>query len=204
MTTAEFGEKTLKFSSALRRWLYDKFLSPRMPPFLFFLDFAVYPPIIIVFLYFGFSTHPFINSASFVIAGYVIWTLAEYLVHRFVLHHVPLFAKMHIEHHDDALDLIGTPTLMSLFFLTTTVFAPLYYFAGSHMAFCSMAGFLFGYISYVWVHYAVHHKGSGGFKFMRKLKRQHAVHHHGTSEFNFGVTTDMWDKIFRTKREKIN
>jgi sterol desaturase/sphingolipid hydroxylase (fatty acid hydroxylase superfamily) len=204
MTTTEFGEKTLKLSNRAWRWLYDMFLSPRMPPFLFFLDFAVYPPIILAFLYLGMRNQLVLPSLAFAMSGYIIWTFAEYLVHRFVLHHVPLFAKMHIEHHDEALELIGTPTLMSLFFLSTTVFTPLYFVVGPHITFCSMAGFLLGYISYVWVHYAVHHKGSGGYSFMRKLKRQHAVHHHGTSEYNFGVTTDFWDKVFSTKREKIS
>ncbi len=204
MTTIEFGEKTLRLSSRLWQWLYDKFLSPHMSPVLFFLDFAVYPPIIVAFLFFGLKNQPILSSVALVASGYIIWTLAEYLVHRFVLHHIPLFSKMHFEHHEESLELIGTPTLMSLFFLTVVVLMPLYYFAGIHIALCSMAGFLTGYISYVWVHFAVHHKGSGGFKFMRKLKRQHAVHHHGTSEYNFGVTTDIWDKIFGTKREKIN
>ncbi len=204
MTTIEFGERTLRFSSRARQWLYDKFLSPHMSPVLFFLDFAVYPPIILACLFFGLRHQPIASSVTLAVLGYATWTLAEYLVHRFVLHHIPLFSKMHFEHHDDALDLIGTPTLMSLFFLTVTVFLPLTYVAGTHIALCSMAGFLTGYISYVGVHYAVHHKGSGGFKFMRKLKRQHAVHHHGTSEYNFGVTTDIWDRVFRTKREKLS
>jgi sterol desaturase/sphingolipid hydroxylase (fatty acid hydroxylase superfamily) len=204
MTTTEFGEKTLRMSSRIWQWLYAMFLSPHMPPVLFFLDFAVYPPIILACLFFGIWHHAVVASVALVLLGYVTWTLAEYLVHRFVLHHVPLFAKMHTEHHDEALELIGTPTLMSLFFLYVTVYIPLSYAAGTHIALCSMAGFLAGYISYVWVHYAVHHKGSGGFKFMRKLKRQHAVHHHGTSAYNFGVTTDIWDKVFFTKRDKLN
>jgi sterol desaturase/sphingolipid hydroxylase (fatty acid hydroxylase superfamily) len=204
MTTAELSEKTLRLSSRIWNWLYAMFLSPHMPPVLFFLDFAVYPPIILAALYFGMKNHPLVPSLSLAILGYGIWTLAEYLVHRFILHHVPLFAKMHTEHHDEALELIGTPTLMSLFFLYFAAYLPLSYIAGSHIAMCSMAGFLIGYISYVWVHFAVHHKGSGGFKFMRKLKRQHAVHHHGTSEYNFGVTTDVWDKIFGTKRDRLN
>ncbi len=203
MTTI-YGEKTLRLSSRLWQWLYDKLLSPHMSPALFFLDFVVYPPIILAFLFFGLKNQPLFTSLTLVVLGYAIWTLAEYLVHRFVLHHIPLFSKMHFEHHDEALELIGTPTLMSLFFLLVVVLLPLYFFTGTHITLCGMAGFLTGYIAYVWVHYAVHHKGSGGFKFMRKLKRQHAVHHHGTSEYNFGVTTDIWDKIFRTKREKIN
>jgi sterol desaturase/sphingolipid hydroxylase (fatty acid hydroxylase superfamily) len=203
MTTAELSDKTLKLSSSAWRWLYDHFLNPRMPPFLFFLDFAVYPPIILAMLFFGMKSANVFSTMGLFFAGLVIWTLAEYLVHRFVLHRIAIFSKMHIEHHDEDMELIGTPTLMSLFFLSLAVFAPVYFLTGQHIALCNMAGFLTGYISYVWVHYAVHHKGSGGWKFMRKLKRQHAVHHHGTSAYNFGVTTDLWDRVFRTKQEKI-
>lgn len=203
MTSTEFGERTLRLSSRIWQWIYAMFLSPHMSPVLFFLDFAVYPPIILACLYFGVTQQTVASSVLLVVLSYAVWTLAEYLVHRFILHHVPLFAKMHHEHHDEALELIGTPTLMSLFFLYVIVYLPLSYAVGTSTALCSMAGFLTGYISYVWVHYAVHHKGSGGFKFMRKLKRQHAVHHYGANDYNFGVTTDIWDKIFQTKRDKL-
>jgi sterol desaturase/sphingolipid hydroxylase (fatty acid hydroxylase superfamily) len=204
MTSAELSEKTIQVSSATWRWIYDHFFNPRMSPFLFFLDFAVYPPIILVMIFLGLRGHTALPSTTLVISGLAIWTFVEYLFHRFVLHRVEYFSKMHFEHHDEEMELIGTPTLMSLTLLIGLVFLPLYFITSDHIALCLMAGFLIGYIAYVWVHFAVHHKGSGGWKFMRKLKRQHAVHHHGTSETNFGVTTDLWDRFFRTKETKIS
>ena len=177
-------------------------LSPHMSPRLFFLDFYVYPPLIIAAALAGCWNQPLISSMGLIISGYAVWTLFEYVLHRIVLHHVPFFAEMHQEHHDHALQLIGTPTIVSMFLLYTAAYLPLSLMLGTRAGLSVMAGFMAGYISYVGVHYLVHHKGSGGYRFMRKLVRQHAIHH-GSEDSNFGVTTVFWDKIFGTCKARI-
>jgi hypothetical protein len=42
--------------------------------------------------------------------GAMFWSLAEYVLHRFVLHQIAPFAAMHDAHHRAPPALIGTPT----------------------------------------------------------------------------------------------
>jgi sterol desaturase/sphingolipid hydroxylase (fatty acid hydroxylase superfamily) len=204
MAFVETGYRKLKRYGRVGMTAASTFVSPRMTPRMFFLDFYVYPPIIIVALIIGIWKQPFLLAVSLTALGYGVWTLFEYLLHRIILHHMPFFEGLHRAHHDEAMELIGTPTIVSLFFLYFAAFLPLTFFVGTPVALCFMAGFTAGYLSYVAVHYAVHHKGSGGFNYMKQLKRQHAVHHHGTGESNFGVTTIFWDKLFGTHQTSIS
>jgi sterol desaturase/sphingolipid hydroxylase (fatty acid hydroxylase superfamily) len=203
MAFVETGFRNLKRYSKWSWSTLSTFVSPHMSPRMFFLDFYVYPPIIILSLVIGMWHQPFLIAVGLAVSGYAAWTLFEYLLHRIVLHHLPFFSTMHHEHHEQALELIGTPTLISMFFLYFAAYWPLAFLTNTYVALCMMAGFITGYISYVAVHFLVHHKGSGGFGFMRKLKRMHAVHHHGTGDYNFGVTTDFWDRVFGTHLEKL-
>src|SRR5882724_10598179 len=43
------------------------------------------------------------------VGGFAAWTLIEYVLHRYVLHHVPYVKDMHDAHHADQMALIGTP-----------------------------------------------------------------------------------------------
>jgi sterol desaturase/sphingolipid hydroxylase (fatty acid hydroxylase superfamily) len=204
MAFVETGYRNLKRYGRVGWSTAAAFVSPQMSPLMFFLDFFVYPPIIVLCLIAGMWKQPVLTSLGLAVAGYAIWTLFEYLLHRFVFHHMPFFVGLHRAHHDESLELIGTPTVYSMFFLYFTAYWPLVLMFDTQVALCLMAGFITGYISYVGVHFLVHHKGSGGYAFMRKLKRQHAVHHHGTGERNFGVTTVFWDKVFGTHQATLS
>ena len=41
------------------------------------------------------------------IAGCAAWTVVEYLVHRWVYHHLPLFKRYHDAHHNNPSGMIG-------------------------------------------------------------------------------------------------
>jgi sterol desaturase/sphingolipid hydroxylase (fatty acid hydroxylase superfamily) len=183
-------------------WTFAKSLvSPQMTPTLFFMDFIVHPPIILASIFWGLyinHDNSILLALSMVPAGLLVWTLIEYLVHRFVLHKIPGLQEMHQAHHDETQELIGTPTPLSLPILFLIVLWPMTYLLGSSLAWLWFAGFLIGFIGYTFVHYAVHHLSSGGWRWLKHLKFQHNVHHHGTSNFNFGVSTSLWDHVFRT------
>ncbi len=177
------------------------FASPDMSPRMFFLDFYVYPPVILVCLFFAFDhggLEQWLKSAALIVSGFWFWTLTEYVAHRFVLHRVPVFATLHKAHHDEPHALIGTPTVFSLVVFYCFAFWPVAELDGMRPAASWFAGLLIGYLLYVTAHYLVHHVGSGGFRIIKKLKRQHALHHHGEADCNFGVTTSFWDRMFGT------
>ena len=201
MEFLEFQFRRLRRQIATGRAAVWGLVSPDMSPPMFFLDFVVYPSIIIACLFIAFDNSGYeqwLKSLTLVVSGYWFWTLAEYIVHRFVLHRVPLFSTLHKAHHAAPRELIGTPTVFSLAVFYCFAFWPIAEYDGVQPAASWLAGLLAGYFWYVAVHYAVHHFGSGGYSFIKRLKRQHAVHHHGEGECNFGVTTTLWDRLFGT------
>ena len=61
------------------------------------------------------------------------------------------------------------------------------------------AGFVGGYMVYDVTHYALHHLRLKN-RVFRHLKKHHLLHHHSKqhSERKFGVSTTLWDHVFRT------
>jgi len=183
------------------------FLATAMSPRWFFMDFYVYPPLIALLLGVSFDGNWAQVALSVGLAGMglVLWTLAEYLIHRFAFHHVPGLMTVHLEHHAEPEGLHGSPTVVTVLVFAGLAFGPLWYLTNLPSAAAMTAGVMAGYLAYVGVHYAVHHVNSLGPAWMgpklrarlRGLIRAHAVHHHQQS-YNFGVTTTIWDRVFGT------
>jgi len=59
------------------------------------------------------------------------------------------------------------------------------------------AAFMTGYLAYDLIHYATHHwpMKSGIGKF---LTQYHLKHHYKTPDARYGVSSPLWDKVFRT------
>ena len=187
------------------------FLTTAMSPRWFFMDFYVYPPLIVLCLLVAFDggMRQAVASAGLVAAGLLVWTLAEYLIHRFGFHHVPGLKAAHLAHHADPTGLHGSPTVVTVVVFAGLSFAPLWYLTSLPFAAATTAGVMLGYLGYVAVHYAVHHASGLGPQWLGKRLRQrlrgliraHAVHHHQT-DYNFGVTTTLWDRVFGTLHQR--
>lgn len=194
------GTAYLKRYSTIAKSTFLGLFSPEMSARMFFLDFVLFPPVIMLCLYLAVDLadpKQWLTAAALVGSGYVAWTLAEYLIHRFAFHHFPVFRALHMAHHDEPRDLIGTPTIVTLAAFYGLVFWPLAELTSRQTAAAWTAGLMAGYVSYIAVHYVVHHLGSHGSLRLRKLIRLHAVHHHDIAH-NFGVTTGFWDRVFGT------
>ncbi len=195
-----------RFSENLRRWDMG-FLATAMSPRWFFMDFYIYPPLILLCLATAFDGGPWQIALSLVLvpAGLVVWTLAEYLIHRFAFHHFPGLKPVHMEHHAAPEGLHGSPTLVTVLVFVFLALLPLWYLTNLASAAALTSGLMIGYLAYVAVHYAVHHVTRLGPRWMsadlrlrlRNLIRAHAVHHHQL-DLNFGVTTTFWDRVFGT------
>jgi sterol desaturase/sphingolipid hydroxylase (fatty acid hydroxylase superfamily) len=123
-------------------------------------------------------------------AGLLVWSLAEYLVHRFVLHgRIAALRKYHAIHHKDPLDGNGVPIVVAIQ-ISGAVLIALYALAG-WLGFAFGAGLAAGYAAYVTVHEGMHH---GWFP---DFNDNHEVHH-TEWRFNYGVTTPFWDVVFGT------
>jgi dihydroceramide fatty acyl 2-hydroxylase len=141
--------------------------------------------------------------------GVAIWTLTEYWLHRLVFHWEPdhafgrrmhfIIHGIHHDHPNDKLRLVMPPAvsipLAALFF---GAFALLF---GTPAAYPIFAGLLVGYLVYDYTHYYVHHfvpKSALG----KRLREQHMRHHFQDHRFGYGVSSPLWDVVFRTLPRK--
>jgi sterol desaturase/sphingolipid hydroxylase (fatty acid hydroxylase superfamily) len=139
------------------------------------------------------------------LVGLVAWSLAEYLLHRFVFHFEPdtrwgrrLHFIIHGVHHDyphDPMRLVMPPSVsVPLAILVFLLFRTL---LGPAWSLPFFAGFLVGYLIYDMAHYHIHHHRSTN-KLSLALRRYHYRHHFQQSDRGFGVTSSLWDWVFRT------
>jgi cyclopropane-fatty-acyl-phospholipid synthase len=128
-------------------------------------------------------------------AGLLVWTLVEYLLHRFVLHGLQPFRRWHAAHHDRPTALICAPTLLSAGLILVLVFLPVLWLAGAWPACASTWGLLMGYLAYAVTHHATHHWRADN-AWTRRRKHWHAAHHHLATPVCFGVTSGFWDVVF--------
>jgi sterol desaturase/sphingolipid hydroxylase (fatty acid hydroxylase superfamily) len=167
----------------------------------YYADFVVYPVAVLALAGTGLHGQATESRVGWLVAflvGLTAWTLIEYVLHRFVFHHFPVFADQHNLHHQDSIAYFGTPTWLSLMAFGALGFVPLWWGAGLVIASGAMAGLMLGYLCYVSVHHAVHHWRLGPDSLLYRAKLRHAHHHYACDEQNFGVTTGFWDAVFRT------
>jgi sterol desaturase/sphingolipid hydroxylase (fatty acid hydroxylase superfamily) len=137
-------------------------------------------------------------------AGLAGWTLLEYVMHRWVFHHAPRIRALHDAHHADPKALIGTPTWLGVAVIFTFVMVPSVLAGGLANGASFTAGLVLGYLWYCIVHYGTHHWHVGSRGYFSRIKRWHAIHHHVAGRANFGVTTSLWDHVFRTAAAGYN
>jgi len=152
------------------------------------------------------------TAALWFAAGVAVWTLVEYLVHRYVLHGVfpdgrgalrrflhDRFDDLHWRHHLqpwNGAHINGTirdtgpfaAVLVAASFLAPWATLPVF-----------VAAVLQSYVVEEWVHQSVHFYGFHG-RYFRYIKRHHFFHHHGPrgAGVAFGLSSGMWDSAFGT------
>jgi hypothetical protein len=117
--------------------------------------------------------------------GAVAFSLAEYLAHRFVLHSIA--AAQHRLHHARPKDAID-----KIFWQIWLGFVVFYLMTGAD----ALAGALVAYAWYLFVHYCSHHHPA----ILPASLLKHHLDHHRFANRNYGVTTKLWDLVFRTTR----
>jgi cyclopropane-fatty-acyl-phospholipid synthase len=142
--------------------------------------------------------------AALAAAGVAFWSLAEYLLHRFVLHGVRPFVDWHAEHHRRPAALIGLPTAASTGLIAVLVLLPAWALGGAWVACAFGFGVVAGYLGYTCAHHVVHH-GQWRSAWVLRRRRMHALHHAvpmqpGQRGVNFGVTSTVWDALAGTRR----
>jgi sterol desaturase/sphingolipid hydroxylase (fatty acid hydroxylase superfamily) len=142
--------------------------------------------------------------------GVFAWTLLEYGLHRFVFHIDFEFRNQktaefingsHLNHHAAPRDpdkLLVKPGYGLT--VSSILFAFAYLLSGSlFTASGIMAGIWAGFLYYEAVHYRVHLTTAPS-GFIAQQRRAHFYHHFTNKEKCFGVTSPLWDHVFRTQR----
>ncbi|MDO9554259.1 sterol desaturase family protein [Rhodonellum sp.] len=152
---------------------------------------------------------PIQTKAATFLMGFLFFTLAEYLIHRFVFH-APGYsnkknwiAQLHGIHHAHPTDKKRLTLPLSVAIgVSSIVFFFLWALLGQY-AWFFFPGFILGYAFYLFVHYLIHTRRppKGAFEILWK---NHYIHHYRDANKAFGVTTPFWDHVFRTMPENPN
>ena len=208
----EFQKIYNKGQAQLFKNQYLEFLTKTHP----LVIWGMYTPILTLLPYYAITTLYYKGTLVLllVVAGIIFWTFTEYILHRFLFHHHPNTDKgkrinyvLHGNHHEyprdkERLFMPAVPSLMiaSLFFLV-------FYVVLGKYAIPFFPGFMFGYLIYGSMHYAIH-AWNPPFKWMKGLWRNHHLHHYKENDLGFGVSSTLWDHVFGTmfdlKKEKEN
>jgi sterol desaturase/sphingolipid hydroxylase (fatty acid hydroxylase superfamily) len=157
------------------------------------------------------SRHPYVAVAFFV-AGMVLWTPVEYLIHRHVLHgrfadgpglvqHFlhKRFDPLHWEHHArpwDGNHISGTLKDTLIFSGSFVALSFLFPFPEGPLL---VAGFLQASVVEEWIHHSVHFYRFNN-RYFRYIRRHHLYHHSPKGmQVGFGLTNGFWDIVWDTR-----
>jgi dihydroceramide fatty acyl 2-hydroxylase len=176
---------------------------PAVPP-------AIFGPFILGFLALSINRRGLGEAIGLVVAGYVLWTLTEYWMHRLVFHFEPddglgarlhwIIHGVHHEHPNDPRRLVMPPSV-------SVPLAIVFYLAflasfGTRYAPGIEAGFVAGYLIYDMTHFYVHHRRPTR-RLGRMLREAHMRHHFQDDTTGFGVSAPYWDRVFGTTPERV-
>jgi sterol desaturase/sphingolipid hydroxylase (fatty acid hydroxylase superfamily) len=133
--------------------------------------------------------------------GLAGWTLLEYAIHYWLGHLTRgriLISAEHFRHHRDIryftplrLKIQGAiPVLLVLMLVVGGVF-------GAAAGLGCVAAVALGWTTYESLHQSIHVNGPRG-TYGRWAARHHLSHHFNRPNRNHGVTTPLWDVVFRT------
>ncbi|NWX59263.1 FA2H hydroxylase, partial [Promerops cafer] len=140
--------------------------------------------------------------------GMILWSLLEYLIHRFVFHMKPpasnyylitLHFLLHGQHHKSPFDssrLVFPPVPASL--VIGFFYGVLRLLLPEVLGLSVFVGGLCGYVIYDMMHYYLHYGSPKKGTYLYGLKAYHVKHHFEHQKSGFGISTRFWDYPFRT------
>ncbi len=168
---------------------------------------VLYVPVVGYFLYQSFLVPEvtLLKGTGLFLFGLFMWTITEYVLHRFIFHYEPdsefgqwLHFVFHGVHHDypnDSNRLVMPP-------LVSIPLAFFFYYSfsillGDLLIAPFFAAYVVGYLAYDMLHYAIHHANFKGRLWM-ELKAHHLKHHFKEPDKGFGVSSPLWDWVIGT------
>jgi sterol desaturase/sphingolipid hydroxylase (fatty acid hydroxylase superfamily) len=182
------------YQSAINKIMETKFLDFfRLTKTEYFADFFITLPLTMVLAWFSMRESFGWLWIAELISGMFLWTLYEYIIHRWVSHGIPIFKEAHALHHDNPKDYIAIPPWATL--LSYLAFWLVLGFNSSAF----MVGFSTGYIIYSALHSSFHYYQFKSSSMLRGALSRHILHHRYNDAF-YGVSTGLWDRVFKTNK----
>ncbi|WMS41532.1 sterol desaturase family protein [Acuticoccus sp. MNP-M23] len=149
-----------------------------------------------------------------IVCGMIIYSVVEYLSHRFLYHDVPKsrilrlltadVARAHLRHHEEPakyggaingnqLPVVGFATVLALLALVAPLPLAATLFA--------LASGTLSYMAQELVHFGCHQLPMRG-RFASAMKRHHMLHHYRDDTANFGILWSVWDVWLGTHVER--
>ncbi|XP_047531927.1 dihydroceramide fatty acyl 2-hydroxylase FAH2 [Vanessa atalanta] len=137
--------------------------------------------------------------------GFIFWTFLEYSLHRWVFHYDPgssirmiqMHFLIHGMHHKVPFDGLRQvfPPIPALVIVITLVALiwPIFTYP-----LIKAVGSLTGYLIYDMIHYYVHHGSPSDGTYFYAMKRYHSNHHFLNHDKAFGISSKLWDHVFKT------
>ncbi len=132
--------------------------------------------------------------------GALAWTLTEYILHRGFGHRGGSrnpFTVEHLAHHADVSYFAPTRKKVLAAALIAITAGPVLYLLLATAGIAATLGYLVMYAGYEIVHRQLH-VSAGRTRYGRWARRHHLYHHYSRPRLNHGVTTPIWDFVFRT------
>ena len=144
-----------------------------------------------------------INATLALLFGLFAWSFTEYAMHNWNGHLGKgrfVFSREHLAHHAK-FDHRSTwaARLHTAIPLLSSVLTLGWLVAGLWLGFVFTAGLSLGYLGYSWLHHDLH-VSAPKTAYGRWVRRHHFYHHFSDSSANHGVTSPLWDWVFRTYR----
>ncbi|MEM1008708.1 MAG: sterol desaturase family protein [Myxococcota bacterium] len=162
-------------------------------------------PFVLVALIYVWGRHTWTLGLGLLTAGVLLWTLIEYAMHRFLFHFPrerpvqKVFGLIVHGHHHlypaDRTRLVATPLMhWSMMLLFWGLYTGLF---GSY-GLALWTGTGIGYLLYELLHWLAHH-GPLSNTWRKRLFGHHLKHHYENPNANFGISSPLWDIVFRTR-----
>ena len=167
---------------------------------------TVFLPLMILAFYLSLdSGRSILASAGLFLAGAAFWTLFEYIFHRFIFHFQPkgpfqarLQFVMHGVHHQYPHDKDRLVMPITVSVPLAFILLGLFYLLLGSSVWGFFSGFIAGYLGYDMMHYAIHHAKGFRSPLLSRIRSHHLAHHFRDTRRGFGVSSPMWDFVFRT------
>lgn len=158
----------------------------------------------LIYYAFTYAKLPAYLIGTLFLSGLLIFSFIEYLVHRYAFHmdtdtelKQKIQYNLHGVHHEYPKDKgrLAMPPVVSVLLAVSLLIAFNYVIGEYTYAF--LPGFIMGYASYLFVHFIVHayQPPKNLFKI---LWINHSIHHYKDNNKAFGVSSPLWDYVFRT------